>query len=726
MSDSPADGFFLEIADDPRVGGKARSLARLRAAGLPTPDGFVVVDAVFASLLAAGAEGAGSASAGGGAAARVVSPSAGAALARAAFPGGFSPALAARLRVLGGSLFSVRSSFAHEDDAQAVAAGIYQSRTAVPAADVERAVREVFASAVAPAAAAYASARGRALAETPVSVLVHRYHAGDRSGGAAWDPAFVDRPVVIDAREGPLSQGVRARLDAAVRGLAAKHGAVETEWVADGDAVTFLQMRPYRAPPARPPWPGARELPPGLPWRWDASHNPLPLSAAQSGLVALVDARCRTGFRQHVAGGYLFWAPGGPAVPIGLAPADLPDEVDRLAREVDSALTALGDPPALEPALQTFVSFYERLYGVVRPAIDQARRALLDLLRAGQVPADALLPLLLAGVESRASERRRRADAIASTSTDAARQEALADYLSRFGDESPVWDVASPTYREHPQAIVARLTAQPPAPSAAAIGATAGASEPPAAPAHPDGAATAERIRAGLPAALAASWEPTLAQARAAVAAGEDDDWIYARLQAAVRRALLHLGRQLAAAGHLARADDVFQLPLQIARNLAAGQPAASDLRVRAAAGRAAFAAALRAPPPLSPSPSTSPSTGPSGVIPGAGLRGHGTGGRAVGRVHHHDPASAPPPDAVLVATTLLPTELPLLQVAALVTETGGPLDHVATQARERGLPAVVGAAGALERLPPGELVLVDADTGLVIPCAPPGVLPTR
>ena len=39
--------------------------------------------------------------------------------------------------------------------------------------------------------------------------------------------------------------------------------------------------------------------------------------------------------------------------------------------------------------------------------------------------------------------------------------------------------------------------------------------------------------------------------------------------------------------------------------------------------------------------------------------------------------------------------ELPLLCAAALVTETGNILDHVAAQARERGLPAVVAVAGA-------------------------------
>ena len=65
------------------------------------------------------------------------------------------------------------------------------------------------------------------------------------------------------------------------------------------------------------------------------------------------------------------------------------------------------------------------------------------------------------------------------------------------------------------------------------------------------------------------------------------------------------------------------------------------------------------------------------------------------------------------MAATLLPSELPLLVAAALVTETGGPLDHVAAQARERRLPAVVGAAGACRIFRDGDLVLVDADRGL-------------
>jgi pyruvate,water dikinase len=61
-----------------------------------------------------------------------------------------------------------------------------------------------------------------------------------------------------------------------------------------------------------------------------------------------------------------------------------------------------------------------------------------------------------------------------------------------------------------------------------------------------------------------------------------------------------------------------------------------------------------------------------------------------------------------------LPTELPLVAAAALVVETGGALDHVAAQARERGIPAVVGAAGASAAFRDGDRVIVDGDAAIV------------
>ena len=95
-----------------------------------------------------------------------------------------------------------------------------------------------------------------------------------------------------------------------------------------------------------------------------------------------------------------------------------------------------------------------------------------------------------------------------------------------------------------------------------------------------------------------------------------------------------------------------------------------------------------------------------------------GSGGARIGRVRIAGATEgeiAPGQTEVLVARTLLPTQLPLLSPLAIVVETGGALDHVAAQARERGIPAVVGAAGATRLLRDGDQVLVDADAGLVI-----------
>jgi phosphohistidine swiveling domain-containing protein len=689
MPTTPAEEFFLDIADQAGVGGKARSLARLGAAGLPTPVGFVVGDPLFRALVAAEGD-------------RPLPSLAEAAIAveKKPLPPGFSRELARRLEALGGETFSVRSSFSAEDAPGAVAAGVYESRTGIPAAGVETALRQVLRSAVGPAAAAYASARGKTPGEPPVSVLVHRHLAGEFAGGAAFDPAASDRPAVLDVRfdgagEGRLPDRVRDTLEAALRRLAGQFGGVEIEWVASEGEVTFLQLRPFRAPAASRPWPGLAELPgEASAWHWDAAHNPLPLTPAQAGLVALVDRHCPTGLRQRVAGGYLFSAEGGPAAPRKITPAEIESTLSALGHEAEVALAGLGDPPALAPALATFCGFYTTMFGVLGPALRQARSQLAAFLRAHLPAALPTIPALLTGVESYASERRRRAERIARAGSDQARRRALAGYLALFGEESSVWDVAAPTHREQPDRLLARLC-------------DPGARE---ARPGPDWRAAADGVAANLPPALHATWEERLQEARAAVAAGEDDDRVYARLQSAVRRALLALGRRLTGESALDVEGDVFYLPLGDLSRYAAGGGWPGPPRDLARAGRTGYEAALRDPPALD-------RLGGGAGAPGTPLRGTGTGGRALGRVYRHDPTrAAAPADAVLVATTLLPTELPLIEVAALVTETGGPLDHVAAQARERGLPAVVGAAGACARLHEGELVLVDADAGVVVP----------
>ena len=778
--------FFAELhGDDARLGGKARSLARLSAAGLRTPAGFVVTHELFRAI---------------GPARSLPERIDDAALAEldraradllaAPFPAGFSEELAGRL--VQHALWSVRSSFANEDVPGGLGAGVYESRVAVRADEVGQAIRQVLASALSPGAVAYALAHGLRPAAPPLSVLLHPYIRGQAEGGAACAAERADDPI-IQVRTGTLAAAAAIRLRRDLRALAQIHGAVEVEWVAQGQDVILLQMRPYEPPPEPSAWHGWDDLEAAgesrASWQWDQAHNPLPLSPVHAGLIALVDQHCRIGVRQRVLGQYLFYAPDPRPGPRSVSVEDAPARFAALCAEVESRLAALGSEPPLEPALELLLAVEEPIFGIIQPALRAARADLEEFLRqAAPSAAPALGPLLL-GVESMASERRRRAAKWRVAKNARERAHARDHYLELFGDETTVWDVAFPTCREipetlarscqeiprrpkgrpadrgsrgsgrgrervrargagggkesaggtrsphggfgtdsppHPHPRFARPSRKSPTQAAARWslpptlpltlaeqrwpgisqpaltgGETHGRNAPAAAMSEERASEAVENLIAP---ARREEWRRLLLLARQAAGLGEDDDWIYARVQAALRRALLRLGKSLSEMGALPDAADVFFLPLPLVRALAAGAPPPAALAIQAVAGRAAWEAACRDPPPAQAAPDT------------VSVRGVGTGGRALGRVVLHRPGSPlPTPGQILLAPTLLPSELPLLVAAALVTETGGPLDHVATQARERRLPAVVGAAGACRLFRQGDLVLVDADRGVVV-----------
>jgi phosphohistidine swiveling domain-containing protein len=671
-------------AADVRTGGKARSLAELSGCGLPTPAGFVITDDLLRALCPR-------------LPAQLCVDQSGLAvldglreqLARAPWPVGFFDELEGRLRALQATSLAVRSSFASEDRAGGLAAGVYDSRVGVAPERLGTALREVLGSAFQPGAVAYALAHGDEPLGGPFAVLVHAYVAGDAQGAAAL--ASPRSAPIIDCQRGRLTDAARSQLVVALEALAGRRGAVEVEWVWDGERVVFLQARPYQPPRAAAAWPGFLELgvaeSPAL-WRWDAAHNPLPLSPAQAGLVELVDEACRIGLRQRVLGGYLFYAPDDrplpPAIPCEQAEAFFAS----LREEVEARLSRLGRSPALADALALFVHAYQPIFGVLQPALRRVHRDLRDFL-AQHFPAGlAMLPALRSGVQSLASERLRRAERLAGAGSEAERAAARADYLTLFGDEASTWDVAVPTYAERPEGL--RVGPRPGAPVTA------------------DWQQARAKVEAAIDEGLREEWRRRLDLARVAVALGEADDWLYARVQAAVRRALLALGQGLRDRGALSEVSEAFFLPLSLLRQLDRADavvPPDRDLIALAAQASRANAAATAVPPPLGE------------TSPGPTIRGIGVGGRAIGRVALHRPGTAPDgaAAAVLVAATLLPTELPLIAAAALVVETGGPLDHVAAQARERGLPAVVGARGASAALDPGNLVLVDGDRGLVV-----------
>jgi phosphohistidine swiveling domain-containing protein len=672
--------FFTNLNRlDPGLGGKARSLVRLSDAGLITPVGFVVLEDVFRALCP-------------GLTLPKQIDEAGLAhldevrktLLTAPWPADFPEQLGLRLAQAPAALWSVRSSFASEDQAGGLGAGVYHSVVGIPAAQVQTAIREVLASALSPGAVAYAWAHRLEPAATPISVLVHQFIQGEAEGGAAYDRT--PDSFMVQVRSGQLPGPTRERLRESVQSLARQHGPVEVEWTAAEDEIVFLQMRPFVAGPAPAEWPGWRELGASpSDWHWDQAHNPLPLSPVQAGLVALVDQRCLMGFRQRVLGHYLFYTHDSRLGLAAVTAEQAPTRFAALRAEVDARQTKMGSTPSLEDALNLFVGIHEPIFGVIQPALRSARARLKDFLREHAPAALPAYPQLLAGVESVASERRRRAADLRAARSPQAAEEARQRYLELFADESPVWDVAVPTCGESPESLGM---------------AEAHAEESSTAP-FPE---TAAWVESQLAPEKREEWRELLALARQSVGLGEEDDWLYARAQAAVRRALLHVAASLREQGALSQMDDVFYLPLDLVRSLASGTPATPDLQARAQAGRAAWQAACAQPPPVA-------TTGDATTI-----KGVGTGGRAVGRVVVHRPGHPQQAQGqVLLAPTLLPSELPLIVAAALVIETGGPLDHVATQARERQLPAVVGAAGASRILREGDLVLVDADHGLVV-----------
>jgi len=193
-----------------------------------------------------------------------------------------------------------------------------------------------------------------------------------------------------------------------------------------------------------------------------------------------------------------------------------------------------------------------------------------------------------------------------------------------------------------------------------------------------------------------------------------------------VRRLLLALGERFAGAGHLASADDVFNLTVLEVFALAEGRLPAATAANRAALRRrqlAEFAAeadleiivehrqgvAQSAPAPSEPCTSTDENVW-HGTVVGSG---HARGVAHVAR--HPTEALNMPAGAILVVPSTDPSWTPLfLKAGALVMETGGYISHGAIVAREFGIPAVVNLPGILDRLKTGDMLEVDASRGIV------------
>jgi phosphotransferase system enzyme I (PtsI) len=91
---------------------------------------------------------------------------------------------------------------------------------------------------------------------------------------------------------------------------------------------------------------------------------------------------------------------------------------------------------------------------------------------------------------------------------------------------------------------------------------------------------------------------------------------------------------------------------------------------------------------------------------------------RLLGRDHEHIWSLPPGDKVIVVARELAPgltVQLDRDQVVGLVSEEGTRTSHSAILAHSLGIPAVMGAVGALERIAPGTMLLLDGQAGAIL-----------
>ena len=206
-----------------------------------------------------------------------------------------------------------------------------------------------------------------------------------------------------------------------------------------------------------------------------------------------------------------------------------------------------------------------------------------------------------------------------------------------------------------------------------------------------------------------------------------------------LRRGLLEAGRRLAERGAIGTADEVFELRLpEVAALLdGAGGPSRAEIEERAATRR--WEAGLDAPALLGPeeapppadalTPSLARMTRVILTVVGA-LEADRAASRSPAWASATRPTSVRPAWCTTPArrsppwsqatsswrrTPRPPTTRCSRWPGAIVTEEGGLLCHAAVIARELGLPAVIGARGAMTAIPDGATIEVDPVQGRVL-----------
>jgi pyruvate,water dikinase len=705
--------LVVDLRDaDAAFGNKAAGLARLIGAGLPVPPGFAILASVFEQVagpvVLRDLDVAGH-----------VLDAAARRLEEAELPDELARELRAHLRELGSQVV-VRSSSPIEDGARSGGAGVFESSEAVPneLARVWHAIRAVWTSALAPAAIAYARGRTHSLR---LGVIVQQHVTGERITVYTRSPTGTDELVI--QRGDTLVRTPRVQIPSELADHHAVIQALRAERVlgvpADVELVQrwtreeipdrvfetwVVQARPIVVAPPRvvmtpPPPIMLAPLQDGRVWTWDVTHNPDPLSPAQHGLVEIVERAKLGNSELRVVAGYLYSSPRAGAHAERAFRDELSAALVARCRELEAEaekILARGSrthdrtTPLLDDALATYVAFYALWANELSPRIAELRlRGRDDHARV----AEAFPHPFRDGGSYSPAPRHRPSSVEAALAACARGAIDFAELVRRIGAVSPTWDVAVPTFGERGELLQ----------QAIAI-ARADATRDPA-----DGRSTSNEQRA---ASELRSENMDLAAIAADLA--ERDDLLFARAQHRVREALLARGAELGIG------EDIFWIDLEQIRTETSFDPIAA--RRNAAAARAAHARAVAWHMPLVVgAPQTDTPATTTDEARRETLHGVGAGERVTGRVVRFASLAsavlAARGDVVVVRAVTPALAVFVGQCAALVSETGGLLDHGAALARELGITCVVGCRGAWTSLHDNDTVDVDGDAGTVTLC---------
>lgn len=296
----------------------------------------------------------------------------------------------------------------------------------------------------------------------------------------------------------------------------------------------------------------------------------------------------------------------------------------------------------------------------------------------------------------------------------------LAAFRHEHGHRAEGTSIGYPSWREDPSPVIGTIKSYLAQPDTAdpelALRRAAHARE--------QATADARGRLAGYPRPVVDEFERLLAAARTgSVLSEENTHYINFGGVQAMRRVLLAAGQRLAERAVISARDDVFLLTLaEVRENLA--RDSAPDMGPVIEPRRAELRRWSRVKPPRFVGDTSRVPTEPSGGATADPDVVHGAAGaagtvRGVARlVTSLAESERLRPGEVLLTEMTQPSWTPLFTVAAaVVTATGGVLNHAAIAAREYGIPAVVGADGATTAIRDGELVEVDGTAGLVRRC---------